>query len=160
MRSFHRALLGFNNLQMHSYNIVQLFVYVKNTQSAPPNGEFSQVSGRLYFLLFQRKLCVIFSISFLMHFGLNTNLAYVAKLGKEGVVVYNYLFYLSKMVSPCSRQGFFCYTIAYFVPFCVISRIELPKLTSGILTEIVTILVVLVDQFYLIQFYYMHHQPI
>ena len=38
----------------------------------------------------------------------------------------------------------------------MISRIELPKLTSSILMEIVTILIVLVNQFY----FYMHHQPI
>ena len=36
-----------------------------------------------------------------------------------------------------------------------LSRIELPKLTSSILMEIVTILVVLVDQFY-----FDMHQPI
>ena len=51
-----------------------------------------------------------------------------------------------------SRYGFFCYTFTYVVHL-ELSRIELPKLTSSILMEIVTILV-LVDQFY----FYMH-QP-
>ena len=37
-----------------------------------------------------------------------------------------------------------------------LSRIELPKLASSILMEIVTIQVVLVDQFY----FSMYHQPI
>ena len=62
-------------------------------------------------------------------------------------------FQLSK--SLCSRQGFFA-TVLLISSHFVISRIELPKLTSSILLEIVTILVVLVNQFY----FYMHHQPI
>ena len=33
-----------------------------------------------------------FLISFFIYFGLNTNLAYVSRLGEEGAVVYNYLF--------------------------------------------------------------------
>ena len=47
--------------------------------------------------------------------------------------------------------GLFCYTFTYFVLFGV-PDIELRKLTSNTLMEIVTILVVLVDQFY----FYMH----
>ena len=115
--------------------------------------------GRLFFFLFQRKLYVLFSISFLIYFGLNTNLAYQSKLGEEGLVVYNYLFTSQRESHSVPDRDFFA-TLLLISSHFVLWRIELPKLTSSILMEIVTILVVLVDQFYLIQFYYMHHQPI
>ena len=56
-------------------------------------------------------------------------------------------FILSKRVSLCSRYEFFCYSLTYFVPFGVIDN-RVTKLNSGILMEIVTISVVLIDQFY------------
>ena len=56
--------------------------------------------------------------------------------------------------SFCSR-GSCMATLLLILSHFELSRIELPKLTSSILMEIVTILVVLVDQFYS----YMH-QPI
>ena len=156
MRSFHRALLGFNNLQMHFQNIVSLCAHVKNTQSISPNGEFGQVSGRLYFFLFQSKLYVLFSLSFLMYFGLNTNLAYVSKLGQEGLVVQDYLFTSQRESRSLPDRVFFA-TILLISSHFELSRIKLPTLTSSILMEIVThaIIVVLVDQFY----FYMN-QPI
>ena len=149
MRSFHRALLGFNNLEMHFQNIVSLCVYVKNTQPISPNGEFGQMSWRLYFFLFQRKLFVLFSLSFLMYFGLNTNLAYVSKLGEEGLVVQDYLFTSQRESHSLPDRVFFA-TILLIWSHFELSRIKLPTLTSSILMEIVThpILVVLVDQFY------------
>ena len=112
------------------------------------------MSGRSYFFLFQRKLYVLFSISFLIYFGLNTNLAYQSKLGEEGLVVYNYLFTSQRESHSVPDRDFFA-TLLLISSHFELSRIELPKLTSSILMEIVTILVVLVDQFY----FYMH-QPI
>ena len=107
------------------------------------------------FFLFQRKLYALFStIAFLIYFGLNTNLAYVSKLGEEGVVVYNYLFTSQRESHSVPDRDFFA-TLLLISSNFELSRIELPKLTSCILMEIVTILVVLVDQFY----FYMH-QPI
>ena len=89
------------------------------------------------------------------HFGLNTNLAHVSKLGEEGLVVYNYLFTSQRESHSVPDRDFFA-TLLLISSHFELSRIELPKLTSSILMEIVTILVVLVDQFY----FYMHHQPI
>ena len=80
--------------------------------------------------------------------GLNTNLACVSKLGEQGLVVYDCPF-------TCQREHHFVPDRDFFATLLIISShfelliIELPKLTSGILMEIVTILVVLVDQFYL-----------
>ena len=50
-------------------------------------------------------------------FGLNTYLAYVSKLEEEGVAVYNYLFTSQRESHSIPDRDFFCYTIAYFVPF-------------------------------------------
>ena len=90
-----------------------------------------------------------------MYFGLNTNLAYVSNFGEEGVVVYNYVFTSQRESNSVPNRDFFATLFLISFHF-LLSRIELPKLTSSILMEIVTILVVLVDQFY----FYMHHQPI
>ena len=70
------------------------------------------------------------------------NLVYVSKLVEEGLV-YDYLF--------TSQRESFCYTLLV-LPHLKLSRIELSKLTSMILIEIVTIPVALVDQFY----FYIH----
>ena len=112
------------------------------------------MSGRLYSFLFQRRLYVLFAISILMYFELSTNLAYVSKLGEEGLVVYDYLFTSQRESHFVPDRDFFA-TLLLISSHFELSRIELPKLTSSILMEIVTILVVLVDQFY----FYMH-QPI
>ena len=93
-------------------------------------------------------------MSFLIYFGLNTNLAYVSKLGEEGVVVYNYLFTSQRESHSVPDSDFFALLLP-ILSHLEFSRLELPKLTSSILMEIVTIPVVLVDQFY----FYMH-QPI
>ena len=63
-----------------------------------------------------------FSISFLMYFGVNTNLAYVSKLGEEGLVFYDYLFTSQRESHSLPDRDFFCYTVAYFVPFWVIEN--------------------------------------
>ena len=107
------------------------------------------MSGRLYFFLFQRRLYVLFSLSFLIYFGLNTNFAYVSKLGEDGLVVYDYLFTSQRESHSLPDRDFFA-TLLLILSHFELSRIELPTLTSSILMEIVTyaILVVLVDQFY------------
>ena len=106
------------------------------------------------FFLFQRELYVLSSISFLIYFGLNLNLVYVIKLGEEGVVVEDYLFTSQRKSHSVPDRDYFA-TILLILSHFELSRIELPKLTSSILMEIVTIIVALVDQFY----FYMH-QPI
>ena len=53
---------------------------------------------------------------FLIYFGLDTNLAYVSKLGEEGLVVNDYLFTSQRESHSLPDRDFFCYTIAYFVP--------------------------------------------
>ena len=63
-------------------------------------------------------------------------------------------FYLSKESHSIPDRDFFA-TLLPILSHLNLSRIELPKLTSSILMEIVTIPVVLVDLFY---FYI--HQPI
>ena len=112
------------------------------------------MSGRLYLFLFQRKLYVLFSKSFLIYFELNTDLSYLSKLGEEGLVVYNYLFTSQRESHSVLDRDFFP-TLLLILSHFELSRTELPKLTSCILMEIVAILAVLVDQFY----FYMH-QPI
>ena len=87
-----------------------------------------------------------FSISFLTCFRLNTNLAYVSKLGEESAFVCN-SFYLSKRVSLFFLDQDFFAALWLILSHFELSRIELPKLTLSILMEIVTIVVVLVDQF-------------
>ena len=82
-------------------------------------------------------------------------MVYVIKLGEEGVVVEDYLFTSQRKSHSVPDRDYFA-TILLILSHFELSRIELPKLTSSILMEIVTILVVLVDQFY----FYMHHQPI
>ena len=99
-------------------------------------------------------ICSFFDI-FLIYFGLNLNLAYVIKLGEEGVVVEDYLFTSQRKSHSVPDRDYFA-TILLILSHFELLRIELPKLTSSILMEIVTILAVLVDQFY----FYMHHQPI
>ena len=112
------------------------------------------MSGRLYSFLFQRKLYVLFSTSILIYFGLSTNLAYVSKLGKESLVAYDYLFVSQRECHFVTDRDFLAALLLISAHF-ELSRIELPKLNSSISIEIVTILVVLVEQFY----FYMH-QPI
>ena len=109
------------------------------------------MSGRLYFSLVQRKLYVLISISFLIYFLLNTNLAYGLKLGEEGLLVYDYLFTSQRKSHSVPDTDFFAILLLILSHF-ELSRIELRKLTSSILIEIVTIPVVGINQFY----FYMH----
>ena len=111
------------------------------------------MSGRLYSFLFQRRLYVLFAISILMYFELSTNLAYVSKLGEEGLVVYDYLFIPQRECHFVPDRDFFAALLLILSHFELL-KIELPKLNSRISMEIVTILVVSVDQFC----FYMH-QP-
>ena len=65
----------------------------------------------------------------------------------ENRVVYDYLFTFQRECHFVADRDFFA-TLLLISSHFELSRIELPKLTSSILMEIVTILVVLVDQFY------------
>ena len=136
---------------MHSSNIVYLCIYVRNTQSTSPNGEFSQVSGRLYFFLFQMRLYVLFSISFLIYCG---QIWPICQNVEKRVWLLTIMFSSQRESHSVPERDFFA-TLLLISSNFDLSRIELPKLTSCILMEIVAILVVLVDQFN----FYMH-QPI
>ena len=61
------------------------------------------------------------------------------KLGEEGAVVYNYLFTSQRDSHSVPDRDFFARLLLISSHF-VLSRIELPKLASSILMEIVTIL--------------------
>ena len=62
------------------------------------------------------------------------------------MVVFNYLF-TSQRESHCFPDRDFFATLLLILSHFELSRIELPKLTLSILMEIVTLLVVLFDQF-------------
>ena len=107
------------------------------------------MSRSLYFFLFQGKLYILFSISFLIFWN-SINLAYVSQLGNKDLVS-DHIF-TSQRESHSVPDVVFCWpSIILF--HLELSRIDLPKLTSSILMEIVIIPVVLVDEFY----FYMHH---
>ena len=90
----------------------------------------------------------------MIYVGLNTNLVFVSKFGGEGLVVFDYLFTSQRESHSVPDRDFFA-TLLLISSHFELSRIELPKLTSSILMEIVTILVVVFDQFY-----FHMHQPI
>ena len=81
------------------------------------------------------------------------NLAYVSQLGDEDLVS-NYLFTSQREFHSVPDMDFFAIP-SFILSDLELSRIDLPKLTSNILMEIVTILVVLVDEFY----FHMHPLP-
>ena len=82
----------------------------------------------------------------------STNSACVSELGEKGLV-YDYLFTSQRESHSVPDMDFFAIP-SLILSHLELSRIELPKLISSILMEIVTIQVVVVDQFY----FYMH-QP-
>ena len=77
-------------------------------------GEFSSMSRRLYFFLFQRELYIGFSISFLI-FLISINLAYVPQHGNDDLVS-DYIFTSQKKSHSVSDMCFLL-TFNYFVPF-------------------------------------------
>ena len=79
------------------------------------------------------------------------NLTYLSQLGDKDLVS-DYLFSSQRESHSVPDMGFFAIP-SLILSHLELSRINLPKLTSIILTEIVTIPVVLVDEFY----FYMHH---
>ena len=107
------------------------------------------MSRRLYFFLFQKKVHILFSISFLIFWN-NINLAYVSQLGNKDLVS-DYIL-TSQRESHSLPDMVFCWP-SIILSHLELSRVDLPKLTSSILMDIVTIPVVLVDEFY----FYMHH---
>ena len=77
------------------------------------------MSRRLYFFLFQRKLYILFSISFLIFWN-SINLAYVSQLGNKDLVS-DYIF-TSQRESHSVPDMVFLLTFNYFVPFGVIEN--------------------------------------
>ena len=100
---------------------------------------------RLHFFLFQRK--IIFSISFLIFWN-SINLPMYHSL--ETRIWFRIIFLPVKKSLALFQIWVFCQP-SIILSHLELSRIDLPKLTSSILMEIVTIPVVLVDEFY------MHH---
>ena len=90
-----------------------------NAYSALPNGELSAVSRRLYFFLFQKKLYILFSISFLIFWN-SINLAYVSRPGNEDLVC-DYIFTSQKDSYSVPGMGFML-TFNYFVSFEVMEN--------------------------------------
>ena len=83
---------------------------------------------------------ILFSISFMIIQN-RIHLAYVSsQLGKEDLV-FDYIF-------TSQRHSHSVPDMIFLLTFNYLSKIDLPKLTSSILMEIVTIPVVLVDEFY------------
>ena len=77
------------------------------------------MSRRLYFFLFQKKVHILFSISFLIFWN-NINLAYVSQLGNKDLVS-DYIFKSQRESHPVPDMGFLL-TFNYFVPFGVIKN--------------------------------------
>ena len=98
----------------------------------------------------QRKLYILFSISFLI-FWKSINLAYVSQFGNNDLAS-DYIFTSQKESHSVPHMGFFLLTFNYFIPFGAIEN-SFTKLTSSILMEIVTVPVVLVHEFC----FYMYH---
>ena len=84
-----------------------------------------------------------FSISSLVYFGLNINLGYVSK---EVLVVYDYLFTSQREYHSVPDIYFFAIFLLILSHLALL-RIELPRLTSSKLIELVAIPVDVVDQF-------------
>ena len=112
MRSFHRALAGFNNFWIHFIFIIY-FNCVSISKIPSPPLQMESLARLTY---------VPFSISFLIYFDQNTNLVYVSKLGEKGLVVCDYLFTSQRESHSVPDRDFFCSTITYFVPFGVIKN--------------------------------------
>ena len=79
----------------------------------------SSLSRRLYFFLFQRKLYIHFSISFLI-FWKSINLAYVSQLGNKDLVS-DHIFTSQRESHSVQDMGFLL-AFNYFVPFGVIKN--------------------------------------
>ena len=81
--------------------------------------ELCSLSRRLHFFRFQRKLYIVFSISFLMFWN-SINLAYVPQLGNKDLVS-DYIFTSQRESHSVPDIGFLL-TFNYFVPFGVIQN--------------------------------------
>ena len=113
---------------------------------------WAQCLGGCIFYCSEETVCSFFS--FLFDIWENYKLGLCIRVWKQRFSFWLY-FYLSKRVSLCSIYVFFVFfllTFSYFIPFGVIKN-RFTKLTSSILMKIVTVPVVLVDEFY----FYMYH---
>ena len=94
---------------------------MSNEPSLPLQMEsLARCLGGCVFPVPEEVVCSFFNILF----GLNTYLAYVSKLGEEGVVVYNYLF-TSQRESHSVPDRDFLLHYCLFCPHLELSRIEL-----------------------------------
>ena len=93
---------------------------------------------------------VFFSVLYMIFWN-SINLAYVSQLGKKDLVS-DYIFTSQRQSHSVPDMGFLL-TFNYFVAFGGFKNRFTIKLTSSILMEIVTIPVVLANEFY----FYMHH---
>ena len=80
---------------------------------------WAQCLGGCIFFLFQRKLYILFWISFLIFWN-SINLAYVSQLGNEDLVS-DYIFTSQRESHSLPDMGFLL-TLNYFVPFRVIEN--------------------------------------
>ena len=76
---------------------------------------------------------------------------YVSQLGDENLV-FDYLFTSQRESHSVPDMDFFAIA-SFILSYLEVSRINLPKLTSSVLMEVVIIPFVLVDEFY----FHMHH---
>ena len=102
---------------------------------------------RFYFFLFQRRLYILFSISFLIFWN-SINLAYASQLGNEDFVSDNS--FTSQRELHFVPDMVLLLTFIFFAPF---TENRFTKINFKYLMKIVTIPVVLVDEFY----FYMYH---
>ena len=154
MSSFYGALLGFNNLQMHSYNLVYIVClcqkYLVHLSKWRVQLGFWEA---VFFPVPEEVVCSFFNIVFDI-FWAKYKFGLCIKTWRREFGFLR-LSFTSQGESHSVPDRIFFATLLLILSHFELSRIELPKLTSSILMEIVTIIVALVDQFY----FYMH-QPI
>ena len=142
MRSFQRALVEFNSIQIHFIFLqFKLCVYV----SSLLNGKLNQVSGRMHYFLSQRKLYILFPIYFLIYFIIVQIQPMYYNLEKR--IWFRIIFLPLKESLTLFQVKIFLLYLQLICPSLDLSRIELPESISSILMKILTIPFALVDQF-------------
>ena len=151
-RSFQRALVGFNKLWIHFIFILFNCVSMIKTRSPPLHMESWARTWEVVFFLFQRKLYILFSISFLIYFWIVQTWPMYHNL--ENRIWFTIILLPLKEGLTLFQIWLFCYIFTYFVPFRVIEN-SVTKINFKYFNgNCVTVPVVPVDQFY----FYMH-QP-
>ena len=124
MRSFHRALVGFNNLSIYFIFVIQFHCASMSKIHSRPSKQriYLGVWEVVFFPVPDEVACSFFNILFDIFWPKN-KFGLCIKIQRRGFGCLRLYFDLSKRVSLCSRQGLFCYTIAYSFPFGVIERV-------------------------------------